>query len=124
MGKLPAAAYSKLPDGTRALKEEKMTEAREVLSPRGSLGVLMPGMGAVATTLIAGVELIRKGLAEPVGSLTQLGTIRLGKRTENRVPKIRDFVSLAGLEDLVVGGWDAFPADPHGAPRVAGGAGE
>jgi myo-inositol-1-phosphate synthase len=80
----------------------------------------MPGMGAVATTLIAGAELIKKGLAEPVGSLTQLGTIRLGKRTEDRVPKIRDFVPLTGLEDLVFGGWDAFPDDAYEAAVLAG----
>ena len=80
----------------------------------------MPGMGAVATTLIAGAELIKKGLAEPVGSLTQLGTIRLGKRTEDRVPKIKDFVPLTGLEDLVFGGWDAFPDDAYDAAVLAG----
>jgi myo-inositol-1-phosphate synthase len=77
-------------------------------------------MGAVATTLIAGAELIKKGLAEPVGSLTQLGTIRLGKRTEDRVPKIKDFVPLTGLEDLVFGGWDAFPDDAYEAAVLAG----
>jgi myo-inositol-1-phosphate synthase len=66
-----------------------MSEAREIREPDGKLGVLMPGMGAVATTFVAGVELIKKGLAGPVGSLAQLGTIRLGKRTENRVPKIK-----------------------------------
>ena len=80
----------------------------------------MPGMGAVATTLIAGAELIKKGLSEPVGSLTQLGTIRLGKRTEDRVPKIKDFVPLTGLEDLVFGGWDAFPDDAYDAAVLAG----
>ncbi len=97
-----------------------MSEARDIQSPSGRLGVLMPGMGAVATTLIAGAELIKKGLAEPVGSLTQLGTIRLGKRTEDRVPKIRDFVPLTGLEDLVFGGWDAFPDDAYEAAVLAG----
>src|ERR671926_1371862 len=97
-----------------------MTEAREILPPRGKLGVLMPGVGAVATTFIAGVELIKKGLAEPIGSLTQLGTIRLGKRTENRVPKIKEFVPLAGLDELVFGGWDAFPDDAYEAAAVAG----
>src|ERR687885_2896451 len=97
-----------------------MPEPREIEAPRGKLGVLMPGMGAVATTFVAGVELIKKGLGEPVGSLTQLGTIRLGKRTENRVPKIKEFVPLAGLEDLVFGGWDAFPDDAYEAAAVAG----
>jgi len=80
----------------------------------------MPGMGAVATTLVAGVELVKKGLAEPVGSLTQLGTIRLGKRTENRVPKIKEFVPLTGLDNLVFGGWDAFPDDAYEAAALSG----
>ena len=97
-----------------------MAEEREIREPQGKLGVLMPGMGAVATTFMAGVELVKKGLAEPVGSLTQLGTIRLGKRTENRVPKIKDFVPLAGLDELVFGGWDAFPDDTYEAATVAG----
>ncbi len=75
----------------------------------GPLGILLPGLGAVSTTLIAGVELMRKGLAQPIGSLTQLGTIRLGKRTDNRTPLIRDFVPLARLDDLAFGAWDIFP---------------
>ncbi len=74
----------------------------------GKLGVLIPGIGAVSTTFIAGVEAIKRGMAVPVGSLTQLATIRLGKRTDNRSPKIKDFVPLAGLEDLVFGGWDIY----------------
>ena len=97
-----------------------MSEARDIGAPRGRLGVLMPGMGAVATTFVAGVELVKRGLAEPVGSLTQLGTIRLGKRTEDRVPKIKEFVPLDGLDDLVFGGWDAFPDDAYEAATVAG----
>jgi myo-inositol-1-phosphate synthase len=97
-----------------------VSEAREIRESAGKLGVLMPGMGAVATTFIAGVELINKGLGEPVGSLTQLGTIRLGKRTENRMPKIKEFVPLAGMEGLVFGGWDAFPDDAYEAAVVAG----
>ncbi len=101
-------------------KGGEVSESREIREPAGRLGVLMPGMGAVATTFIAGVELIKKGLGEPVGSLTQLGTIRLGKRTEGRVPKIKEFVPLAGLEDLVFGGWDAFPDDAYEAATVAG----
>jgi myo-inositol-1-phosphate synthase len=80
-----------------------------IKSPDGKLAVLLPGMGAVATTTIAGVMLARRGLGKPIGSLTQLGTIRLGKRTENRVPKINEFVPLAKLDDLVFGGWDIFP---------------
>ncbi len=79
-----------------------------IQQPDGKLGILIPGLGAVATTLIAGVEAIKKGLSQPIGSLTQIGNIRLGKRTENRYPLIRDFVPLAGLEDLVFGGWDLY----------------
>ena len=74
----------------------------------GKLGILLPGLGAVATTLIAGVEAVKKGLAQPVGSFTQMGTIRLGKRTENRRPKVKDFVPLADLKDIVWGGWDVY----------------
>jgi myo-inositol-1-phosphate synthase len=74
----------------------------------GKLGVLIPGIGAVSTTFIAGVEAIKKGIAQPVGSLTQMATVRLGKRTDNRSPFIRDFVPLAGLNDLVFGGWDIY----------------
>lgn len=74
----------------------------------GKLGVLIPGLGAVATTLIAGVEAVKKELAQPVGSLTQMGNIRLGKRTENRYPRIKDFVPLVDLENIVFGGWDIY----------------
>jgi len=74
----------------------------------GKLGILIPGLGAVATTLIAGVEAVKKGLAQPIGSLTQMGNIRLGKRTENRYPKIKDFVPLADFNDIVFGGWDVY----------------
>src|SRR6202453_3962637 len=75
---------------------------------KGKLGVLIPGMGAVATTFVAGVEAVRKGIAQPIGSLTQMGTIRLGRRTDGRSPKIKEFVPLAGLNDLVFTGWDIF----------------
>jgi len=88
--------------------------------PKGKLGILMPGLGAVSTTFITGVEAVRKGLADPVGSLTQKGTIRLGKRTENRVPAIRDFVPLAELEDLEFGGWDIFEDTVYDAAINAG----
>lgn len=97
-----------------------MVEAHGIEAPEGKLGVLMVGMGAVATTFVAGVELVKKGLAEPVGSLTQMGTVRLGKRTEGRVPKIKDFAPLAGIGDLVFGGWDAFPEDAYEAATTAG----
>src|ERR1700712_5065993 len=74
----------------------------------GKLGILIPGLGAVATTMIAGVEAVKKGIAQPIGSLTQMGSIRLGKRTENRNPKVKDFVPLAKLDDIVFGGWDVY----------------
>lgn len=86
----------------------------------GKLGVVIPGMGAVTSTFIAGVLAIRKGLAKPIGSLTQMGTIRLGKRTDNRIPMIKDFLPLAGLEDIVFGGWDIFSDDMYTAGIKAG----
>jgi myo-inositol-1-phosphate synthase len=79
----------------------------------GRLAVLLPGLGAVATTLIAGVEAVRRGLAKPLGSLTQMGTIRLGKRTENRSPRIKELVPLAELDELRFGAWDVFPDDAY-----------
>jgi len=87
---------------------------------RGKLGVLLVGLGAVSTTTIAGVLAIRKGISKPIGSLTQMGTVRLGKRTEGRSPKITDVVPLAGLDDLVFGGWDIFEDDCYAAARTAG----
>ncbi len=95
-------------------------EKIEIAEPRGKLGILTPGMGAVATTFIAGVIAIRKGIAKPIGSLTQMGTIRLGKRTEKRVPMIKDFVPLAELDDLVFGGWDIFEDNAYQAALKAG----
>ena len=83
-----------------------MTASPQIAPARGKLGVLLVGLGAVSTTTIAGVCAIRKGLAQPIGSLTQMGTLRLGKRTEARAPRIRDFVPLAELGDIVFGGWD------------------
>ena len=80
----------------------------KIEEPGGKLGVLIPGLGAVSTTFIAGVEAIKKNIAKPIGSLTQMGTIRLGKRTDKRVPAIKDFVPLANIEDLVFGGWDIY----------------
>ena len=97
-----------------------MEKPTSIAAPRGKLGVLLPGMGAVATTFMAGVELVRTKQAVPVGSLTQLGTIRLGKRTEGRSPKIKDFVKLAKLDDLVFGGWDIFPESSYDAAAKAG----
>jgi myo-inositol-1-phosphate synthase len=92
----------------------------EIRQPEGKLGVLLPGMGAVATTFVAGVEMIRTGRSKPIGSLTQMGTIRLGKRTDNRSPRIGDFVPLAQPTDLVFGGWDLFPDDAYLAAKKAG----
>src|SRR5690606_38478554 len=86
----------------------------------GKLGVLLPGLGAVSTTFIAGVEMIRKGLTPPIGSLTQMSRIRLGKRTEDRNPLIRDFVPLAGLDQLVFGGWDIYEDNCYEAAVNAG----
>jgi myo-inositol-1-phosphate synthase len=91
-----------------------------VEEPKGKLGVLIPGMGAVATTFMAGVEAIRQNLASPIGSLTQMGTIRLGKRTDKRTPLIKDFVPLAKLDDLVFGGWDLFKDNAYQAALKAG----
>jgi myo-inositol-1-phosphate synthase len=87
----------------------------EIEKAEGKLGVLLVGLGAVSSTFIAGVELLKKGVGKPIGSLTQLGTIRLGKRTDKRTPRIRDFVPLAGLEDLVFGAWDIFPDNAYQA---------
>src|SRR5256885_14290720 len=92
----------------------------QIAPAKGKLGVLLVGLGAVSTTFIAGVEAIKEGLAEPIGSLTQMGTIRLGKRTDNRVPKIKDFLPLADLQDLVFGAWDIFPDSAYGAATHAG----
>src|SRR5947207_2665243 len=96
------------------------TAKTDIKPATGKLGILTPGMGAVATTFIAGVEAIRRGLAKPIGSLTQMGTIRLGKRTDNRSPLIQEFVPLAKLDDLVFGGWDLFPDDAYQAASKAG----
>jgi myo-inositol-1-phosphate synthase len=89
------------------------SQATKIAPARGKLGVMIPGMGAVATTFMAGVEAVRKGIAEPIGSLTQMGTIRLGKRTDGRSPKIKEFVPLAGLNDIVFTGWDIFEEDAY-----------
>jgi myo-inositol-1-phosphate synthase len=92
----------------------------KIAPAEGKLGILIPGMGAVTTTFVAGLEAIRRGLGKPIGSLTQMGTIRLGKRTEGRSPKIQDFVPLAGLDDIVVGGWDIFEDNCYEAAIKAG----
>ena len=92
----------------------------EIAPARGKLGVLLVGMGAVSTTFIAGSLLIRKGLAPSIGSVAQMGTVRLGKRTDNRTPLIKDFVPLAALDDLVFGAWDIFEDNAFEAAKTAG----
>ena len=92
----------------------------DIAPAKGKLGILTPGMGAVSTTFMAGVLAIRKGIAKPIGSLTQMGTIRLGKRTEHRVPMIKEFVPLAELDNLVFGGWDIFEDNAYQAALKAG----
>ncbi|HEX7825825.1 MAG TPA: inositol-3-phosphate synthase, partial [Mycobacterium sp.] len=94
-----------------------------VSTPRpatGKLGIITPGLGAVATTFMAGVESVRRGHTQPIGSLTQMATIRLGKRTENRSPLIKDFVPLASLDDIVFGAWDPIADDAYTAAKKAG----
>lgn len=100
------------------VKKNKTTPV-EIKPATGKLAVLTPGMGAVATTFYAGVELIKKGLAQPIGSYTQMGQIRLGKRTEERFTKINELVSLASLDQLVFGGWDIFPDNAYEAAAHA-----
>jgi myo-inositol-1-phosphate synthase len=92
----------------------------KIEEPAGKLGILLVGLGAVSTTTIAGVCAIRGGLSKPIGSLTQMGTIRLGRRTEGRSPLIKDFVPLAGLDDVVFGGWDIFEDNTYEAAKTAG----
>src|SRR5712691_9115094 len=101
-------------------KPDTTMRGGEIQPAKGKLGVMIPGMGAVATTFVAGVEAVRKGLAKPIGSLTQMGTVRLGKRTEGRSPKIKEFVPLAGLDDLVFTGWDIFEDNMYEAASNAG----
>ncbi|MFQ6070042.1 MAG: inositol-3-phosphate synthase [Candidatus Aminicenantales bacterium] len=97
-----------------------MEKKISIAQPDGKLGVLLPGLGAVATTFVAGVAAVRKGISRPFGSLTQMGTIRLGKRPEKRIPMIKDLVPLAELDDLVFGGWDIFPDNVYQSALKAG----
>ncbi len=92
----------------------------EIAPAQGKLGILLVGLGAVSTTTIAGVLAVRKGLAKPIGSLTQMGTVRLGKRTDGRSPRISDFVPLVALDNIVFGGWDIFEETSYEAARTAG----
>jgi myo-inositol-1-phosphate synthase len=102
------------------VKSAQTSGGSSIEPAKGKLGIMIPGMGAVATTFVAGVEAIRKGLAKPIGSLTQMGTIRLGKRTEGRSPKVKEFMPLAGLNDLVFTGWDIFEDNMYEAASNAG----
>ena len=97
-----------------------MKNPAEIDETRGKLGILLVGLGAVSTTTIAGVLAIRRGLARPIGSLTQMGTIRLGKRTESRTPLIKEFVPLASLDDIVFGAWDIFDENAYEGAKTAG----
>jgi myo-inositol-1-phosphate synthase len=93
---------------------------RDIAPATGKLGVMLAGLGAVSTTFIAGVENVRRGTGLPIGSLTQMGTIRLGKRTDHRTPKIKEFVPLADLRDMVFAAWDPIPDDAYSAAKKAG----
>jgi myo-inositol-1-phosphate synthase len=99
---------------------KNMKTAYDIKPAEGKLGILIPGIGAVATTFIAGVFAVRKKLGKPIGSLTQMGTVRLGKRTEKRCPRIKDFVPLADLKDIEFGGWDIFEDNAYEAACKAG----
>jgi myo-inositol-1-phosphate synthase len=105
---------------SKAQNSSNPAAEKKVQPAKGKLGVMTVGMGSVATTLIAGVEAVRKGLAKPIGSLTQMGTIRLGKRTDARTPLIKDFVPLADLDDVVFTGWEIFPENMYEAAEHAG----
>ena len=109
-----------MPIRPRNAKTDSRQSSGEIEAPKGKLGVMIPGMGAVATTFVAGVEAVRKGFARPIGSLTQMGTIRLGKRTDARSPRVKEFVPLANLNDLVFTGWDIFDDNMYSAATKAG----
>ena len=104
---------------THEASDKSNAGATRIEPAKGKLGVMVVGMGAVATTLVAGVEAVRKGLAKPIGSITQMGTVRLGKRTDGRTPLIKDFVSLADLNDVVFTGWDIFGGNLYEAASTA-----
>ena len=107
--------------GVRLEPNDFVVKEAPVIAPaKGKLGVLLVGLGAVSSTLIAGVEHIRRGTGKPFGSVTQMATIRLGKRTENRTPLIKDFVPLAGLDQIVFGAWDPIPDNAYEAAVKCG----
>src|SRR5580658_3396833 len=118
MDRLSAALFEGTFEHPRATQGDSQLSTignTRIAPAEGKLGVLIPGIGAVSTTFMAGVEAVKRGLGAPVGSLTQLATIRLGKRTEGRSPLIKDFVPLAGLNDLVFGGWDIYEDNAYEA---------
>ena len=125
-GRIPAQWHQPLMSLARekgiALEAKDFIEAQDhtIAPPEGRVGIMLVGLGAVASTFMAGVEHVRRGTARPIGSVTQMGTVRLGKRSENRVPLVRDFVPLAGLEQLVFGAWDPFPDNAYEAAIKAG----
>ncbi len=112
---LYSAVFSK---GQQEIKD--MNKKRDIAPADGKLGILLVGLGAVSTTVIAGVEAIRRGLSKPIGSLTQMSTIRLGKRTDERTPLLKDLVGLANLDDLVFGAWDPIPDNAYKSAKVCG----
>src|SRR5450755_1596744 len=91
--------------------------ALKIAPAKGKLAVLTPGMGAVATTFYAGVEAVKRGIAKPIGSYTQMGQVRLGKRTENRYKQVNELVPLAALDQLVFGGWDIYTDNAYEAAK-------
>ena len=97
-----------------------MNSNQNIKNPEGKLGILTPGMGAVSTTFIAGIFAAKKGLGKPIGSISQMGKIRLGKRTDNRNPDVKDFVPLASMNDMIFGGWDIFSENTYDASMRAG----
>src|SRR5258708_39269261 len=111
--------YLRVPSSNLTSEVQTIRSSQSVAGAKGKLGVMIPGMVAVATTFVAGVEAVRKGISHPIGSLTQMGTIRLGKRTDGRSPKIKEFVPLAGLNDLIFTGWDIFEDNMYAAARNA-----
>ncbi len=120
MAKRPKSSQVRARAEVKENRSETKASYGDLQPAKGKLGVMIPGMGAVATTFVAGVEAIRQGIAKPIGSVTQMGTIRLGKRTEGRSPKIKEFVPLAGLDDLVFTGWDIFEDNMFDAATNAG----
>jgi myo-inositol-1-phosphate synthase len=121
LAKLPRVELDQETSYVQGSSSEGTGSSRNAVRPAtGRLGVLTPGLGAVATTFIAGVESVRRGLSQPIGSLTQMATVRLGKRTEKRSPLIREFVPLAGLDDITFGAWDPIPDDAYTAAKKAG----